>query len=49
MSPFFLAPILQRMNVPEVGPVLSNTSCRVITIFTGLPDFFDSTATTGSM
>jgi len=48
IRPSLVAPILQRMKLPEAGPVASNTSWRVITIFTGRPDFRDSTAATGS-
>ena len=33
---------------PEVGPEARITSSRVITIFTGLPDFFERASATGS-
>ena len=33
---------------PEVGPVARNTSSRVISIFTGRPDFCDSASASGS-
>ena len=42
------APILTLIWLPEVGPVLSNTSLRVITIFTGRLDFLDKRAVTES-
>ena len=48
MVPSFFAPILTVLIEPEVGPVARNTSSRVITIFTGRPDFFASSAATGS-
>ena len=44
----FLAPILILTYEPGVGPVLSNTSVRVITFFTGSPVFFDNKAAIGS-
>ena len=46
MRPSFLAPILTRTCAPEVGPEARNTSSRVITIFTGRPDFLDSASAT---
>ena len=48
MRPSFLAPILTRTCAPEVGPEARNTSSRVITIFTGRPDFLASASATGS-
>ena len=36
------------MYEPGVGPVPSKTSLRDITILTGRPVFFDSSAATGS-
>ena len=48
MRPSFLAPILTLTCAPEVGPEARNTSSRVITIFTGLPDFCDSASASGS-
>ena len=47
--PSRLAPIFTRLWVPEVGPVPSKTSWRVMIILTGRPVFFDSIAATGSI
>ena len=46
--PSFFAPILIVHFVADAGPDARNTSSRVIVIFTGRPDFFDSTIATGS-
>ena len=46
--PSLVAPILQRICEPEVGPVARNTSLRFITILTGLPVFLDSSRARGS-
>ena len=48
MVPSFFAPILTVLLEPEVGPVARITSSRVITIFTGRPDFFASSVASGS-
>ncbi len=48
MVPSFLAPIFTVLREPEVGPVARITSSRVITIFTGRPDFLASMVATGS-
>jgi hypothetical protein len=42
-------PILTSIEVETVGPVARNTSSRLITIFTGRPDFRASSSATGSM
>lgn len=48
--PSRFAPIFTRMCVPGVGPVASNTSARVMYIFTGRwPALRDSSAASGSM
>ena len=39
MRPTLVAPTLRRMWLPGAGPLEVNTSARVITIFTGRPDF----------
>ena len=46
--PSLVAPILTLMLEPGVGPVLSNSSVLVWTIFTGRSVFLDSSAATGS-
>src|SRR5262245_2956558 len=46
--PSFVAPILQWIYEPEVGPVARSTSLRLIVILTGLPVFFDSNKASGS-
>src|SRR5262249_10105032 len=46
--PSFLAPIFTLMCDAGVGPVASNSSIRLMMIFTGLPDLRDNTAATGS-
>ncbi len=46
--PSFLAPILTVLMEPDVGPEARMTSSRVMTIFTGRPDFFDSMVASGS-
>ena len=48
MRPSFVTPTLTRMYPPEVGPVPSNTSVRLMVSFTGRPVFLESTAATGS-
>ena len=47
--PSRVAPSLTRMWLAEVGPVPSNTSPRVMAIFTGCPHLRERAATTGSM
>ena len=47
--PSRLTPIFTVIDEPEVGPVARNTSSRLITTFTGWPDFFASITQTGSM
>ncbi len=49
MVPSRLTPILTVIDEPEVGPVARNTSSRLITTFTGWPDFCASTTQTGSI
>ena len=46
--PSRLTPILTVIDEPEVGPVARKTSSRLITSFTGAPDFFASMTATGS-
>ena len=46
--PSLLAPILTRLQEPQVGPVDSNTSARLMTILTVWPVFLDRRAATGS-
>ena len=46
--PSLVAPIFMRMWEPEVGPLPTNTSVRLMVILTGLADIFDSRAATGS-
>ena len=46
--PSRLTPIFTVMDEPDVGPVALNTSSRLITIFTGWPDFRASVTATGS-
>ena len=48
MVPSFFAPIFTVLLEPDVGPVARITSSRVITIFTGRPDFFASSVASGS-
>ena len=43
-----MAPILTEMRVPDVGPVPTNTSVRLMTIFTGWPEIWDILAASGS-
>src|SRR5215813_4182019 len=45
--PSLVAPILTHIEPPDVGPVALKTSSRDIVIFTGRPDFCDSSAATG--
>ena len=47
--PSLVAPNFTLTTVPEVGPVASNTSVRLMVIFTGLPVFLASNAANGSM
>src|SRR5271156_1473341 len=46
--PSLVAPILQRIVEPEVGPVARSPSPRVITSLTGLPVRCDSRTASGS-
>src|ERR1700683_5053495 len=46
--PSLVAPSLQRIFEPEVGPVARRTSARVMTSFTGRPLFFDNMIAGGS-
>ena len=46
--PSRLTPIFTVIDAPEVGPVALNTSSRLITIFTGRPDWRARMTATGS-
>ena len=46
--PSFFAPIFTRLQEPHVGPLASNVSARLISIFTAWPVLRDSSAATGS-
>ena len=48
MIPACVAPILTLIEVPEVGPVLSNVSALVMVILTVRLVFFDRSAASGS-
>ena len=48
MCPSLVAPIFTRMLVPDVGPVPSNTSMRLMVTFTGCRAFRERAAATGS-
>ena len=46
--PFASAPSFIIILAPGVGPVVSNTAVRSMTILTGRPDFFERRAASGS-
>src|ERR1700739_3944699 len=46
--PSLVAPILQRIVPPEVGPLARSTSARFIVSFTGWPVFCESSTDSGS-
>ena len=46
--PSLVAPSFTFIQVPGAGPDASKTSVRLISNFTGRPDFFDNKAAMGS-